>query len=200
MSVLLPPPKRQKVYHGVPNPEDHQTVSQDSVPNVVVQFVNDHDGSPLAPAVNLPANVTKDALESLVNKLKPQVRLSQYRIIFSHSANPFLLLSQDDDPVPFLFHIDASAEAIASGSPSRIVISNSISQDILNHPSQAFSPEDIFVIHCSPQAVFKVRPATRCSSTLSGTFSRLHRSPEPSPTSPLCFSYHTTRNNRHTGY
>lgn len=73
--------------------------------------------------------------------------------------------------MPFLFHIDASAEAIASGAPPRLVISNSISQDILNHPSQAFSPEDIFVIHCSPQAVFKVRPATRCSSTLSGTFS-----------------------------
>lgn len=72
--------------------------------------------------------------------------------------------------MPFLFHIDASAEAIASGAPARLVISNSIDQDVLNHPSQAFSPEDVFVIHCSPQAVFKVRPATRCSSTLSGMF------------------------------
>ena len=75
--------------------------------------------------------------------------------------------------MPFLFHIDASAEAIASGAPARLVISNSINQDILNHQSQAFSPEDIFVIHCSPQAVFKVRPATRCSSTLSGMSSVL---------------------------
>lgn len=74
MSVLLPPPKRQKVYHGITEPEDPQ-VSEESVPNVVVQFVNDQDGSPLAPAVNLPANVTKDALESLVNKLRPHVSL-----------------------------------------------------------------------------------------------------------------------------
>ena len=74
MSVLLPPPKRQKVYHGIPEPENPQS-SEESVPNVVVQFVNDQDGSPLAPAVNLPANVTKDALESLVNKLRPPVSL-----------------------------------------------------------------------------------------------------------------------------
>ena len=81
--------------------------------------------------------------------------------------------------MPFLFHIDASAEAVASGAPARLVISNSINQDVLNHPSQAFSPEDIFVIHCSPQAVFRVRPATRCSSTLSGAFSVLWFCPPP---------------------
>ena len=75
MSVLLPPPKRQKVYHGIPEPDNPQ-ILEDSVPNVVVQFVNDHDGIPLAPAVNLPANVTKDALEALVNKLRPQASLS----------------------------------------------------------------------------------------------------------------------------
>ena len=74
MSVLLPPPKRQKVYHGIPEPEKPQT-AEESVPNVVVQFVNDQDGTPLAPAVNLPANVTKEALESLVNKLRPLVGL-----------------------------------------------------------------------------------------------------------------------------
>ena len=73
MSVLLPPPKRQKVYHGIPEPEIPQT-SERSAPHVVVQFVNDQDGSPLAPAVNLHASVTKDALESLVNKLRPQVK------------------------------------------------------------------------------------------------------------------------------
>jgi hypothetical protein len=95
--------------------------------------------------------------------------------------------------VPFLFHIDASAEAIASGAPSRIVISNSISQDVLNHSSQAFSPEDIFVIHCSPQAVFKVRPATRCSSTLSGKSSALPFYRLRRVSSRLCFFRHTTR-------
>lgn len=91
MSVSLPPPKRQKVYHGVPEPENQQA-SEEYVPHVVVQFVNDQDGTPLAPAVNLPANVTKDALESLVNKLKPQVSLSQYCIVLSHGFIPILPL------------------------------------------------------------------------------------------------------------
>lgn len=91
MSVLLPPPKRQKVYHGIAEPETLQ-VSDESVPNVVVQFVNDQDGSPLAPTVNLPANVTKDVLESLVNKLRPQVRLS-HLLHFRHSPHSLLFFS-----------------------------------------------------------------------------------------------------------
>ena len=51
---------------------------------------------------------------------------------------------------------------------SRIVISKSIEADVLSHSSHAFSPEDILVVYCSPQSVFRVRPATRCSSSLSG--------------------------------
>jgi ribosome assembly protein 4 len=90
MSVPLPPPKRQKLYHGIPEPENPQ-ISEESVPNVVVQFVNDQDGSPLAPAVNLPANVTKDALEALVNKLRPQVSLPPYGLVFHLSPHPLLL-------------------------------------------------------------------------------------------------------------
>ena len=93
MSVLLPPPKRQKVYHGIPEPEKPQT-AEESVPNVVVQFVNDQDGTPLAPAVNLPANVTKEALESLVNKLRPLVSLlsSSSPPSFPHHPPLFFLL------------------------------------------------------------------------------------------------------------
>ena len=40
--------------------------------------------------------------------------------------------------------------------------------DVLSYSSQAFSPEDILAVYCSPQSVFCVRPATRCSSSLSG--------------------------------
>jgi hypothetical protein len=91
MSVLFPPPKRQKVYHGVPEPEGPQ-ISDESVPNVVVQFINDQDGSPLAPAVNLPANVPKDALEALVNKLRPQVSLLPHFLVFRLSHLFFFVL------------------------------------------------------------------------------------------------------------
>jgi len=56
------------------------------------------------------------------------------------------------------------------GAPTRIVIQKSLEADVLGHPSDTFSPEDVFVVYCSPQSVFRVRPATRCSATLSGEF------------------------------
>ena len=70
--------------------------------------------------------------------------------------------------MPFLFHIETSAEAITSNSPAGLVITSPIDKDVSNHPSRAFSPEDIFAVNCPPQAVFKDRPATRCSSPPSG--------------------------------
>ncbi len=67
MATLLPPPKRQKVYHGVPEPPKEEVKPSR---NVVVQFVSeDDDGAPLAPAVNLPSNLNRAALENLVNQL-----------------------------------------------------------------------------------------------------------------------------------
>jgi len=161
MATLLPPPKRVKVYHGVPEPEPE--VPKPS-PNIVVQFVSEDDGKPLAPVVNLPSNVSREGLEALVNKLSAQVSLLAFEIeiAFRH------LRCQDDEPVPFSFHISLPADATSPGAPTRIVISKSIEADVLSHPTQAFTEEDVFVVHCSPQSVFRVRPATRCSSTLSG--------------------------------
>jgi len=70
MATLLPPPKRQKVYHGVPEPPKEEPLP---TPQIVVQFVSEDDGRSLAPAVNIPANVTREALELLVNNLSPEV-------------------------------------------------------------------------------------------------------------------------------
>ena len=75
--------------------------------------------------------------------------------------------------MPFAFHIALPSDATAAGAPTQIVISKSIEEDVLSHPSNAFTPEDVFVVRCSPQAVFRVRPATRCSSTLSGILHRV---------------------------
>ena len=70
MATLLPPPKRQKVYNGIPEPEK---IPVEQSPNVVVQFVSEDDGSALAPAVSLPANVSREDLQSLVNRLTSKV-------------------------------------------------------------------------------------------------------------------------------
>jgi ribosome assembly protein 4 len=70
MATLLPPPKRQKLYNGVPEPEKPPP---ESSPNVIVQFVSEDDGAALAPAVSLPANVSREDLQSLVNTLTSKV-------------------------------------------------------------------------------------------------------------------------------
>jgi ribosome assembly protein 4 len=67
MATRLPPPKRQKTYHGVPEPAPEP---YKPAPNIVVEFVSDEDGSSLCPAVNIPANLTRENLEALLNKLK----------------------------------------------------------------------------------------------------------------------------------
>ncbi|KAF8316156.1 WD-repeat protein [Clavulina sp. PMI_390] len=149
MATLLPPPKRQKIYHD--NDQNKPAPAPaEPIPNVVVQFVSEDDENELlGPAVTLPANFSREGLELLANKQS----------------------NQDEDPVPFQFHVrlpDSTADPKNAGSPTRITVQNDILTDVLKHSSKAFTPEDVIVIHCSPQAVFRVRPATRCSSTLSG--------------------------------
>jgi len=78
MATLLPPPKRVKVYHGIPEPNIEPPKPS---PNIIVQFVSEQDGKALAPAVNLPANVSREGLEDLVNKLSTQVRFSTYWLV-----------------------------------------------------------------------------------------------------------------------
>lgn len=75
--------------------------------------------------------------------------------------------------MPFAFHVALPSDAeTLPGAPTRIVISKSIEEDVLAHPSGAFNTEGVLVVRCAPQSVFRVRPATRCSSTLSGTYPR----------------------------
>lgn len=80
MATLLPPPKRQKIYHGVPEPPKQPDPSESKAPHVVVQFVSEDGGKALAPAVNLPADVSRAALEALVNKISAKVMLWRTRV------------------------------------------------------------------------------------------------------------------------
>ena len=70
--------------------------------------------------------------------------------------------------MPFAFYVTIPGVEEESSTPTRIVIASSLKQDVLDNPKHPATAEDVFVVHCSPQAIFRVRPATRCSSTLSG--------------------------------
>jgi ribosome assembly protein 4 len=163
MATRLPPPKRVKVYHGVPQPEPEPVKPS---PNIVVQFVSEDDGRVLAPVVNLPANTSREGMEAVLNRLSTQVMaLSRIGLVI----RILIIYIQDEDPVPFSFHVSLPEDLMKPGAPTRIVVSKSLEADVLAHSSGAFSQEDIIVVQCSPQSVFRVRPATRCSSTLSGS-------------------------------
>lgn len=75
MATRLPPPKRIKLDNGVPLPIPEKNPST-PVSNIVVQFVSEDDGKPLAPAVNIPADFGRDGLEAMINKLSSKVTLA----------------------------------------------------------------------------------------------------------------------------
>lgn len=55
------------------------------VPSIVVQFKSAEDGSSLGPAINLPADTARDALQMLVNKLRGEVSVLIIRCIVADS-------------------------------------------------------------------------------------------------------------------
>jgi ribosome assembly protein 4 len=76
MATLLPPPKRQRSAYSKSIRPDPEPAPAAPVPSIVVQFKNAEDASNLGPAINLPADTARDALQMLVNKLKGDVSSS----------------------------------------------------------------------------------------------------------------------------
>lgn len=70
--------------------------------------------------------------------------------------------------MPFALHVALKQSVDSPSAPTRITISKSIEADVLSNPANTLTTEDTFTVYCSPQAIFRVRPATRCSSSLSG--------------------------------
>ncbi|KAF8342883.1 WD-repeat protein [Cantharellus anzutake] len=150
MATRIPPPKRQKIYFKHDKNRPPTPPPAEPAPNVIVQFLSEQSGeTPIGDVINVPSDFSRDALELLANK----------------QAN------EEDDPIPYQFHVrlpDSAMDPNNAGAPTQLVITHSIFEDILSHPKKYFSSEDIIKVYCTPQAVFRVRPATRCSSTLSG--------------------------------
>ncbi|TIB42686.1 hypothetical protein E3P86_00254 [Wallemia ichthyophaga] len=133
MATLIPPPRRKKAKTA--HEEESKQDSAIDAPSVVVQFTSADDGSNLGPAVNLPADTPREALEVLVNQLK----------------------GSSDDPVPFSFHLDVEhinenvkpeEKALKA---SRLPISTNILADALSQKSittYGLSTEDTFKIIC----------------------------------------------------
>lgn len=161
MATLVPPPSKKA------RREERERVAQastsasgsngPSAPNLVVSFSNAQDESSLGPAVRLPADTDKAGLELLANQLsKAQKKLQRHLDGEDDDDN-----EDDDEPVPFSFHV------LLPGSDQRIPVHKDL-WEVLKQNSQSLSTEDTIRVVCEPEAVFKVRLVTRCSSTLSG--------------------------------
>lgn len=155
---IPPPPKKPRLI-----PSTAPLSPSAPVPTIIAQFRNAADGTLLGPALSLSADTSREGLELLVNTLRGSA----------------------GDPLPFSFHLrlppSESSPDPADDLDARIAIHNSVHADLLLKHSSLFSTEDVFIIECEPEAIFKVREITRCSSSIDG-----HASPI------LCASFSPT--------
>ncbi|EST09596.1 WD40 repeat [Kalmanozyma brasiliensis GHG001] len=155
-----------------------------STETLVIQFQSGQDGTLLGPTINLPASTGQKELQAIINQLRRQLKQAQgpkKRSIDDPEASSDDD-DDDDDDLPYAFHVDLQQLTASAGidteekvelvkSNARLPINDSLTQDVLS--SQAakklgLSQEDTLTVVFEPQAVFKVRPVSRCSSTMSG--------------------------------
>lgn len=143
MATQIPPPPKKKPRLQAP---------VDALPdvpasNVVIQFTDAQAGA-IGPAVSLSSDTPREGLELLVNSLQKQT----------------------DDPVPYNFQVavkTASQQPDGEHEDTVLNVDKSLHQALAKHPD-LISSEQVLVVRCTPQAVFKVREITRCSAAIDG--------------------------------
>lgn len=109
------------------------------VGNVVAQFKS-VDGAQSGPSLTVPANVTTEQLTLLVNEI---------------------LKTEEDEQTPYSFAVELKSKK----ETNTVALDGSL-WDVISRYKK--STEDVFTIIYRPEAVFRVRPVTRCSSALQG--------------------------------
>lgn len=177
--ATLPPvasAKRQRLMTQKENQRIEEMAAQGKLnpttESVVIQLQSSVDGELLGPSISLPAAKTgQRELQMIVNQLRRQQRNEkgkQRRI--DDGTTDSEDEDEEDEDKPFAFHLDISGPEDGK-QPTRLDITTSIGQDILQAALARkldLSAEDTLRIVFEPQAVFRVRPVRRCSSTLSG--------------------------------
>ncbi|CAI2169776.1 17931_t:CDS:10 [Funneliformis geosporum] len=123
-------PPKKKIKKIKTTVEEINDVKQEILGTVIAQLKS-IDGEATGSPLSLPANVTPEQLELLINQLL-----------------------NNDEPLPYAFSVDDKE------------ITNTLYNDIIQGLKK--STEDVLTIVYQPQAIFRVRAVTRCTSTLSG--------------------------------
>lgn len=174
MATLIPPPPKKKAKLDKLNANNLNDPTPIPLPNIVVQLKDGRTGHLIGPSLSLPAHTDKKGLELIVNKLRKDTL--QKRIKEDDGDD------DDDDDRPWSFSLklkhdithkirQVEEKSAVEEEDVRIPIYESLSKDLLlKHPSLVCT-EDVLVIECEPEAIFRVREVRRCSSSLSGMYS-----------------------------
>lgn len=161
MATIVPPPSKKA------RREEREKLAQASTsankdnalpaPSIVVAFSTAEGDAALGPTVRLPADTERAGLELLANQLaKAQKKLARQANGEDDDDE-----EDDDETTPYSFQV------IVPGTDQRIPVFKDL-WEVIKQNSQSLSTEDTIRVVCEPEAVFKVRTVTRCSSTLSG--------------------------------
>ncbi|CAZ86082.1 unnamed protein product [Tuber melanosporum] len=143
MATVLPPKSRRQKLADAKRTREQQDIEfiPESVPNVVVHLRASDTGDQLAGELRIPGNSTAQQLDLLVNKL----------------------LQTEDDRVPYTFSLLTNS---ADPDSAIINITNDLWTSVLEPGHK--TTEDVLTLVYTPQAVFRVRAVSRCSSAIPG--------------------------------
>ncbi|ODV95925.1 hypothetical protein PACTADRAFT_2231 [Pachysolen tannophilus NRRL Y-2460] len=132
------PPPSKKQKRLAQQPREVDIIPND-VPNVLIKFVASDTGESVGGSIRVPGTVTEQQLEELMNQLNGDA----------------------DDPVPYSFALkkDDADETLVD-------IIDNLYTSILKPGIK--TTEDFMTLVYTPKAVFKVKPITRSSATISG--------------------------------
>lgn len=164
MATQVPKPsaKRQRLAADAARREDEALADKGqlnaNMSSVLVQFQSGQDESYLGSTLSLPAGAGQAEMAKVVNELRRQLKLRGDD-------------EEDDEETPYTFHVLLAPSPEAPTQPTRINITDSLQESVLQSAVAkrlGISTEDSLTVVFEPQAVFRVRAVSRCSSTLSG--------------------------------
>lgn len=173
MATLIPPPPKKKAKLEKLNANKLNDLTPACLPNIIIQLKDGRTGNLIGPSLSLPAHTDKAGLELIVNKLRKDA-LGKKRGQNDDEDEA------DDEDRPWSFSLKLKSnnsnsqvilnpdEPKPSEEDFRIPIYESLSKDLLLKHPDLVSTEDVLVIECEPEAIFRVREVRRCSSSLSG--------------------------------
>lgn len=154
MATTIPPPPRKKaklatLAANAPTP----SLPSSPAPTVVAQFRDAASGRLFGPSVSLPGDTDKKGLEMIVNRLVQATRKPGREGDEEEEE-------EGDRPWSFTVRVKGQEEE------TRVPVHKGLRADVLE--KQGVSSEDVLLIECEPEAVFRVREVRRCSSSISG--------------------------------